>query len=270
MIRTDTRFNGIVDLLIDDDKNRILPVTINKGYGDIRVPNITRGNHIAKVIFNKTDIFKQSEYYTNFKTELTNPNIIITVNDIRVGDDAFVEIRTDSRFSGWVTVKLNSNPNEDKIKIKNGYGNITYDRLEVNNYTVTIFFEETEVFNQSIKTSSFSVVDKLINPNLNISVKNITYGEDELIEINMDKRFNGSIDVIVDGDERIYVMNIVSGYGHILISKLNVGQHTVKAIFKEIGIFNKSEETEIFNVNLHDSNLSIIVEDFAADMVLLQ
>lgn len=61
-----------------------------------------------------------------------------------------VIVKTDSRFSGNVSVKLGHI--EKIVEIIEGSGNVSFTNLNASTYNVVAKFNETELFNSSQKT----------------------------------------------------------------------------------------------------------------------
>ena len=130
----------------------------------------------------------------------------------------------------------------------NAYGNITYrvydenkklvynitqscleefvvPNLSVGIYNVTgTFGGDSYYTNESVINSSVIFVN-IKASNLNVSVSNITFGENAIVIVEAD----------VDGEYRVYVgnnqfvVNVINGTGNVPVSNLNVGNHTVNA-----------------------------------------
>ena len=106
------------------DGNKITLSNLPCGNYTLNVSTIPDENHVSvtktvKVAVNKID-----------------PNLAISVRDIKFGDKALVEITTNATFSGEVSVQIN-NVNYT-VGVINGYGNTTVDNLASGNYVAVI------------------------------------------------------------------------------------------------------------------------------------
>ena len=131
--------------------------------------------------------------------------------------------------------------------------------LSAGKHSITVkFMGRNAYYSKTVIVSVKS--ENPIDPDLSISVSNITEGENALVEITTNNTFSGNVLVQIAGNN--YTVAVKYGYGNITISDLSVGNYTAVAIFEEDEIFKPSQKTAEFSVNVKpkvDPNLKITV-----------
>ena len=91
-------------------------------------------------------------------------------------------------YSGIVSLKLNNSDEVFSVSIQNGYGNWTFYDLPVGTYIAAAIFNGNDIFYNSSASQEFEVF--ALNPDLRISVSNLTYGEPAVVEISLNPALN--------------------------------------------------------------------------------
>lgn len=107
---------------------------------------------------------------------------------------------------------------------------------------------ETEIINKNI-TVSHEIdppVGEKFDPDLNISVSNVTVGEDAVVTVTTNASFSGVVRVQIGDDN--YTVTVNEGYGNDTVSGLGVGTYTAVASFEETEVFSASVKNVTFIV----------------------
>ena len=266
-------FSGDVDLMINNSDSTYL-VPIVGGYGEFEISDLPIGSYMATVVFNGTDTFRNSTATAEFEVyhkDLIDPNLTASVSNVTAGESVLIEIHTNDTFNGNVSVTVNGSELSNlgiangsqvrNVEIANGYGSVAFDDLASGNYTATVRFNETEVFRKSKVTVEFEVRPNLVDPNLSISISNITYGEQLVVELGTNATFSGNVTFKFNGSEESYHVNITEGYGKLTLDNINAGRYIAFAAFHHTDVFQRSIKWTKFEVYPANTSLSAIVDD---------
>ncbi|WP_295618249.1 hypothetical protein [uncultured Methanobrevibacter sp.] len=187
-----------------------------------------------------------------FVVGTADPNLGFSINDVNEGESVFMEITTDSSYSGLVFVEVNDFCYH--VNVVDGYGNASIN-LNPGIYIATAIFRGSEKYKISTITTEFEVHAKeLIDPDLRISVANVTSTQPVLIEIHATPNYSGNVSVMLNYDSsKLFTVNVVNGYGNAIIGKLNPGCYTAMAYCDAIDDFDASSDSTDFEVYEDDS-----------------
>lgn len=133
------RLNGL-DMTVDLSNNQAEAIFESLGLG----------NYTIYATFNGDNNYNPHEENINISVVKADPNLDISAENVDWGNDVLVIVKTDSRFSGNVSVKLGHI--EKIVEIIEGSGNVSFTNLNASTYNVVAKFNETELFNSSQKT----------------------------------------------------------------------------------------------------------------------
>lgn len=203
------------------------------------------GSYILKLTVSSDENHTEVEKTVKVTVNKIDPNLAISVGDIKSGDKALVEITTNAIFSGDVSVQINDV--NYTVSVINGYGNTTVDNLALGNYVATAVFKETEIFKNSTNSTSFKVSKK--DANLKINVSNVEYGETVKVNVTVSSADglvnDGLILVNVNGD--LYNATVVNGNAVVDISGLDAGEYNANVSYNGDS-YEAGQATVSFNV----------------------
>lgn len=237
------------------------------------IVNLTEGTY--SVTFKEIDDYYVMDYNCLEFTvtvnvvgkHLIDPNLIVNVDNITAGQPVSIEVSTNETFSGNVSLKLNSSDVIYTVIINKGSGILPIDGLKAGKYTATVSFNATDVFDSSTVSKVFEVYPKpLIDPDLKVSVENITVGQPVLVEISTNATFSGNVTLKLNSSDEIYTVKIVDGVGSCTIPDLTVGNYTATVSFNATDVFKASTISKVFGVNpkpLIDPELQVMVNHTA-------
>ena len=247
-------FNGHVNVQFNRF-GRACDLDVVNGYGCTEISDLTPGNYTVTAIFEGSDRFKDSKDSTSFIVWIpkgVDPDLKISVKNITVGDKAKVEVSANKTLNGNVRVQLNTLGAVYDVDVKEGYGSVEISDLAPGNYTATANFKTNKVFASSNVSTSFSVKDiphELADPDLKISVRNITVGDKAKVEVSANKTLNGDVQVQLNGLSDVYDVKVVNGYGSVEIGDLASGNYTAVAIFEGDDTFKSAQDSVDFTVS---------------------
>ncbi len=232
------------------------------GSGTFTVPskNFKPGKYEIKVYKIETDDYNEAYGYANL-TVNENIGIFNLSNDtIYYGENATVHVKVPENAYGNITYTVyDSNMNPVYTITQSCLEELVVPNLyvvdNVGKYLVTGTYEGDSYYtNKSIVYSGVVlVIPKTVE--LNITVSNITYGENAVVTVGAE----------VDGEYLVYIGNethkvtVVNGTGNVSVPGLTVGSYTVNATAID-GNYSAFEEA-IFEVTSKQISVVVSVED---------
>ena len=238
-------YSGIVSLKLNNS-DEVFSVSIQNGYGNWTFYDLPVGTYIAAAIFDGNDIFYNSSASQEFEVFALNPDLRISVSNLTYGESAIVEISLNPALNK-VSIQIGENGSAIELNIYNGYLRFLIDGLSVGNYTIFARTNATDIFINASVSANFEV--KKANPNLEISVSNITVGQKAIVSIRVNSAFSGNVHLNIASKN--YIIPIVNGKGSISISGLKVGSYIAKASVDETECFIASSKSASFKVKDH-------------------
>ncbi|WP_295722824.1 right-handed parallel beta-helix repeat-containing protein [uncultured Methanobrevibacter sp.] len=240
--------NGNITVLCDD-----IPIAygnIINGIGIIEVNNLISGNYTYKIIYIGDGEYTSLISYINTNVVKANSTVNVSAADVVYGENALINVSTDC---GDSLVYVNVNGNMYAVNLVNGSGviNIT-DILNAGNYNFNVTYMGTTNYNPCVVPVSFNV--NKANSTINVSVTDIVYGENALINVT-----TGCEDslVYVDVNGRIYAVNLVDGRGVInIIDLLNVGLYELNVAYMGTDNYKATVQSVSFNVTKQSTSIT--------------
>ena len=235
--------DGIYDL-----SDKVYDVEVENGYGSFEITSyMPPGNYTASAYYEGDGVYPESKAVTKFEVKYHVPDLRVNVNNIKVGDNAKVEVSASSNltdFTDSVQVQLNNSDKVYDVLVRNGYGKVDVSGLAPGNYTANAYFKGDGVFTPKNASTSFSVLPR--DPDLKISVSNITIGNTAKLEVSANKSLNGNVKVQLNNSDKVYDVEVKDGAGSVLISGLVPGNYTASAYFAGSDYFLEANATTEF------------------------
>ena len=214
----------------------------------ITMANLTAGDKKATVKFygdsNYKDLTLTAEFTvsevekpvvknaSNIKVEVKNDKIIASVENGAQGD-----------------VIINVNGKEYTVPIKNGKATLE-NALTVGNNSIVAFYPENDNYNSSIDSVNY-IMDKLAS-SVKVLAKDIVYGNDATITVEVPKAQTGTVTIAVDG--KTYTEIINNGKATFTVSGLAVNSYKVDVTYDGDKTYKALSNSSSFKVKKADLN----------------
>ena len=198
---------------------------------------------------------------------ITDPNLIISADNINVGEEITIKVATNNTFSGNVTVTITKGSQTIttfNITVTNGTGEKKYSNLGAGNYTLEAVFSATPDFKKSTANTTINV--NKYNININVTVDGTVYvGNSFTVKVSTNNSFSGNMTVIVNNTN--YTVKVVNGEGSVIVEAFTApGQYPIKASFGGNDRYDSKNATGTVTViekpaKKYDLNLIVSVGD---------
>ena len=223
----------------------------------INVPGNSTGidNSTNNTVDNSTNTTVDNS--TNTTVDKINPVLIVSVDDINVGDSVVVNVKT-SVETGKLVVNVNKVDYE--LVISNGESSLTIPDLAVGNYNVIVRFAGNDRFNEATNSTAF----KVLKVNVPITNETISIPESDSTQysISLPADATGTLTVTVDGKN--YTETLVNGKATVNIPELTTGSHNITVTYSGDAKYSPITKSSVVVkehvpvINLTGSNLKML------------
>ena len=233
---------GIVRLNIG---SKSYDVVVNRGVGTLAISDLEMGTYDVQAIFDGDNehsasssdvkILEVKKIPTNFTVTIDNPSIF-------VGDKAIFAVNTNPTVTG--IVRLNIGSESYDVVVNKGVGTFAISDLEMGTYDVQAIFDgDNKHLGNSSDVKQLEV--NRIPTGLAVSIDNpsIFVGDSVVVGVVLNQTINNV--VIVNVNDKNYLIGIVNGKGNLTLSGLTFGTYTVNATFAGEGKYAKSGSNNV-------------------------
>ena len=242
---TITTSDDLTEVIIIEIDGKNYTSFIENGKGNYTVIGLSEGTHNVKVYFEGSEIYESVSNKTSF---VVNPKldsqINVSVADITVGDDITVYVNATEGINGPVYVTIAGVAYTEELV--NGKVNFTVSGLIARDYQVSAFFMGNDEYKLCNTTSTFTVHKK--NTPISLEVSDISMGDDEIINVTVEKGATGYVLINVGGTP-IYADINKDGVASAVISDLMDGNYPVEVTYLGDDIYNANSTSASFNVS---------------------
>ena len=258
-------FNVNVSLVDEDGKdiNAILILTIgDKSYNVSSnsifvVPDLfLAGNYSVNVTYNGNISYYGDMAYADVTVSKYDVNLSVNVDDVTYGEYLTfdVSLTSDSKLVNE-SVILNINDINYTVSVNT---NVTLPViLNAGNYNVSIYYNGSNMYNSSNYTTSVEVFKT--NPNLELKINDIKYGEELTVEVKLtginDSELNENVTLMIEN--RNYTFKANSNFT--LPVKLNASDYSADVVFDGDANYNSINMSTNFTVSKNDVNIQLFV-----------
>ena len=190
----------------------------------------------------------------DFKVNKVDSAIDVAVSDIKVGEDAVISVKLASDATGEVVITVNG---EDyTAAIENGVASVTVSDLKAGDYTVAVKYTGDNNYNEATGSAEFSVLK--ITPEMDVTVEDIVFGEDLIVNAVLPVDATGEVVITVNGVD--YHVAIENGEATVNVSGLEAGDYTVAVKYAGDDNYNAAEVTKGVNVAKANPALNVIID----------
>jgi len=183
------------------------------------------------------------------------PAINVTVEDIKVGEEAIINIELPSDATGSVEVVIGNIT--QSANIKNGKASVSIGNLNAGQYTATIQYNGDNKYESAKTTASFNVTKH--ESKVDISVDNIEIGKDAVVTVSVTSGATGNVTVIINGKSQ--VVELKDSKATVTIENLTAEDYKIEATYNGDAKYLTSSAVYTFNVNKLPSSITVSADD---------
>ena len=252
---TATVTNGATGTVTFFVNGKTYVVDITDSVATLKIADLTTGDYPVFAYYNGDKYYKTSYNSTTFNVAKLASTTTVNVSDIKVGEDAVIDISVPEITSGVVSVTVGDAIYN--VAVVDGKGSLTLSGLASGSYDVVAKFNGDDKYLASEDSAKFNVAKLASTTTVNVS--DIKVGEDAVIDISVPEITSGVVSVTV-GDA-IYNVAVVDGKGSLTLSGLASGSYDVVAKFNGDDKYLASEDSAKFNVTKLASTIDIAVDN---------
>ena len=229
-------------------------VKVTDGKGIATGDKLAAGTYAFAAAWAGNDNYNIVTENGDFKVNKVDSAIDVAVSDIKVGEDAVISVKLASDATGEVVITVNG---EDyTAAIENGVASVTVSDLKAGDYTVTVKYTGDNNYNEATGSAEFSVLK--ITPEMDVTVEDIVFGEDLIVNAVLPVDATGEVVITVNGVD--YHLAIENGVASVTVSGLEAGDYTVEVKYAGDDNYNAAEVTKGVNVAKANPALNVIID----------
>ena len=230
------------------------PVKVTDGKGIATGDKLAAGTYGFAAVWAGDDNYNIVTENGDFKVNKVDSAIDVAVSDIKVGEDAVISVKLFSDATGEVVITVNG---EDyTAAIENGVASVTVSDLKAGDYTVAVKYTGDNNYNGATGSAEFSVLK--ITPEMDVTVEDIVFGEDLIVNAVLPVDATGEVVITVNGVD--YHVAIENGVASVTVSGLEAGDYTVAVKYAGDDNYNAAEVTKGVNVAKANPALNVIID----------
>ena len=180
------------------------------------------GNHTVKVTYNGDNNYLASSNSTSIVAKY-NPTIKIDVSDAFIGDDYTIDVILNANATGSVLITVDGVGYNRTLK--DAKASVTLKNLTAGNHTVEVIYSGDDSFYNA--TESISFEPKSVISGINVTAKNIVYGNDLVVKATVTSGATGNVEFTVNGVTKSAA--IKNSAAEASFSNLNAGDYEITA-----------------------------------------
>ena len=236
--------------------NKNYTVAIERGIAKLNIEGLAFGTYDVVANFAGDIRYLPSENKTSFNVSKWNSTVILSVNNIKVGEDAVINIAVPEDVTGLVTVTIDGK--SYTVLINNGKGSLTLSNLVANSYPITAKYDGNYKYTEGENSTTLTVAK--MSSAVNVTANNIKFGEEAVINIAVPNVSLGVATVVVNG--KSYNVAIVDEKGVLNIYNLAAGDYNVDVTYLGDNKYLSSTNAANFTVSkVSDYNMTVDIAD---------
>ena len=237
--------------------NKEYIVAIENGSAKLNVENLLSGTYEVLVRFMGDNNYLPGENNASFIVSKIPTNMIIAVDDIKVGEDAVINITLPNEISNEL-VSVTIDGKSYTVLINNGKGSLILSNLVANSYPITAKYDGNYKYTEGENTTALTVAK--MSSAVNVTANNIKFGEEAVINIAVPNVSLGVATVVVNG--KSYNVAIVDEKGVLNIYNLAAGDYNVDVTYLGDNKYLSSTNAANFTVSkVSDYNMTVDIAD---------
>ena len=241
--------NGVTKVFTD--------VSVENGTVGVNVEDLPAGNYNVAVQYSGDDNYNPGTGTSDFTVDKAVPEMDIETEDIDYNQTENITVTLPEDATGTVNVtvtdKDGNNGTFTDVPIgEDGTVIIPVEDLPAGDYDVTVDYSGDDNYSPTTGSGSFTV-DK-IDSILDVDTEDISYGDDETIEITLPEDATGTVNVTVTGDNGVSETFIDVPVGEdgtvsIPLENLPAGNYEVNVAYSGDNNYNAENASSTFNVD---------------------
>nr|WP_302439091.1 Ig-like domain-containing protein [Methanobrevibacter smithii] len=237
--------------------NDTYTVAIENGSAKLNIGNLSVGSYNVTASFAGNIKYAASENNASFIVSKIPTNMIIAVDDIKVGEDAVINITLPNEISNEL-VSVTIDGKSYTVLINNGKGSLILSNLVDNSYPITAKYDGNYKYTEGENTTALTVAK--MSSAVNVTANNIKFGEEAVINIAVPNVSLGVATVVVNG--KSYNVAIVDEKGVLNIYNLAAGDYNVDVTYLGDNKYLSSTNAANFTVSkVSDYNMTVDIAD---------
>ena len=229
-------------------------VKVTDGKGIATGDKLAAGTYAFAAVWAGDDNYNIVTENGDFKVNKVDSAIDVAVDSIEFGEDAVISVKLASDATGEVVITVNG---EDyTAAIENGVVSVTVSGLKADDYTVEVKYSGDNNYNEATGSAEFSVLK--ITPEMDVTVEDIVFGEDLIVNAVLPGDATGEVVITVNGVD--YHVAIENGEATVTVSGLEAGDYTVAVKYAGDDNYNAAEVTKGVNVAKANPALNVIID----------
>ena len=238
-------------------------VTINgkeysvvNGKVSVGADDLAAGHYIVTATVVENNMYLTASTTKEFNILKRNSTVKATVDSIKVGDVAVINITVPDDMDATVTVSVNGT--NYTVNIVAGTGSLELKDLSAGSYDIEVVYAENAKYLTNSNATTLDV--SKVASSVTVNVANITVGDVALVNITVTEGATGNVTIKI-GDEFEQTVGVTSGEMIITVAGLTVGDKTVAVTYNGDGKYMPSNDSANFTVGKSASAIRVVVEN---------
>ena len=253
--------DAIITVTVDSDATGTITVNnetkeVKDGTAVFTISGLGEGNYTYEVTYSGDDKYSKETVKVDFEvSKVSDYEFEASAKDIKVGEDAIIEVALPSDATGNVTV------NGKSAKVEKGVAKIAISDLTEGNYTYEVIYSGDDKYTSNSTEVSFAV-SKISEFELNASAEDVNVGDNVVVKVTgIPADATGIITVTVNGKDYEALVSA----GSVTIPNLHAGDYEADVVYSGDDKYANKSTTVSFTV----SKISEFELNASADDVIL-
>ena len=254
--------DAIITVTVDSDATGIITLNnetkeVKDGTAVFTISGLGEGNYTYEVTYSGDDKYTKETIEVEFEvSKVSDYEFKASAEDIKVGEDAVIEIALPNDAKGNVTV------NGKSTKVDKGVAKIAISDLTEGNYNYTVIYSGDDKYTSNTTEVSFAV-SKISEFDLNASAEDVDVGDKVVVEVTgIPADATGIITVTVNGKD--YKGDVSAGF--VNIPNLPAGDYEADVLYSgDDKYVNKSTTVSFAVCKISEFDLNVSAADVILD-----
>ena len=254
--------DAIITVTVDSDATGTITLNnetkeVKDGTAVFTISGLGEGNYTYEVTYSGDDKYTKETIEVEFEvSKVSDYEFKASAEDIKVGEDAVIEIALPNDAKGNVTV------NGKSTKVDKGVAKIAISDLTEGNYNYTVIYSGDDKYTSNTTEVSFAV-SKISEFDLNASAEDVDVGDKVVVEVTgIPADATGIITVTVNGKD--YKGDVSAGF--VNIPNLPAGDYKADVLYSgDDKYVNKSTTVSFAVCKISEFDLNVSAADVILD-----